>query len=190
MGCNSSKICVKSPGVSERALRESTVSTVSLYSLAGIRTQCKMVSCYDGDTVTLNMVIGGEIRQYKCRLFGIDCPEMKPTLDAPNRILEKIDAVNAKAYIIGMLTDQRIPDMLPKTSTESQIRNYSTSLDELVRNNQRCVEVVCGDWDKYGRLLVTFPLKSGGTVSDEMIRHGHGYSYVGGTKNRSKYEKS
>jgi endonuclease YncB( thermonuclease family) len=192
MGCCSSVCSSVSgggvTGMDDVELGRSSINTVSMYSLSGIRTRCKMVSCYDGDTVTLNMIIGKELRQYKCRLLGIDCPEMKPGLNMPNRDMEKIDALNAKSYLISLLTDQLpIPSYLSRGATEVEMKNFNMMLDGIVKNNKKCMDVQCNEWDKYGRLLVSFPLENNKTVTDLMIENGHGYVYNGGAKNRIKY---
>ena len=43
------------------------------------------------------------------------------------------------------------------------------------------MNVQCGKFDKYGRLLVD--LFDGDLhINQEMIKNGHGYKYIGGTK--------
>lgn len=39
--------------------------------------RCKVVSIYDGDTVTIIAFVNGSAFQFKCRLTGIDCAEIR-----------------------------------------------------------------------------------------------------------------
>lgn len=60
-------------------------------------------SCYDGDTVTLNIQSPFGIHQWKVRLEGFDAPEMK-TKDA----LEKRHAVACKSTLMQLVEGKRV----------------------------------------------------------------------------------
>jgi endonuclease YncB( thermonuclease family) len=47
------------------------------FSFAGLKTKAKVVDIYDGDTITVKFFFGNQLIQYKCRLLGIDTPEIK-----------------------------------------------------------------------------------------------------------------
>ena len=48
----------------------------------------------------------------------------------------------------------------------------------------KVIEVHCGDFDKYGRVLGTIYVNESDeqSINDLMIANGHGYAYDGGTK--------
>lgn len=60
-------------------------SDVKYFNLHGYKTKAKMVNIYDGDTCTLAFNYKGNIVKFKCRLNGIDCAEMTPSLEHKNR---------------------------------------------------------------------------------------------------------
>jgi len=41
---------------------------------------CKVLSCYDGDTITIAVKLEDEIFKTKVRMFGYDLPKIKPYL--------------------------------------------------------------------------------------------------------------
>lgn len=115
------------------------------FSLDGLETDGRVVSCYDGDSLKIVFSNEGSIFQWNCRLFGIDTPELR-TRDLD----EKAAAIKA--------------------------RNF---LSELVLG--KVVIVKCHEFDKYGRVLVSV-FVDGLSVTETMIKNGHGYSYDGGSK--------
>lgn len=125
------------------------------FSFAGRRFLAKIVDYYDGDTVRVVFLYGGQLVQYKARMAGYDSPEMKPLKSKPNREAEKAAAVAARVALIDKVGDA-------------------------------LVYLECGEFDKYGRLLVTVYLRdgcdNGENVNAWMIAHGHGVPYDGGKK--------
>lgn len=123
----------------------------------------KLVSVYDGDTITVITRLSPQepFRQYKVRLYGIDTPEMRPPLNEPHRELHKKAANCVK---------QAILDKCPIGSI-------------LMINFQ--------NEDKYGRLLGTsWTTKKGWLwrISTKenlclwLIKKGYALSYSGGKK--------
>jgi endonuclease YncB( thermonuclease family) len=110
---------------------------------------------YDGDTFSLIFEYNGETIKYRCRCFGYDSPEMKPSLQNPNRDKEKDLAKLAKTRFTQLLT----------------------------KNSNGLIRVKCYKFDKYGRILVDIwndvDEKS---VNDIMVEEGHGKKYDGGKK--------
>lgn len=101
---------------------------------------------YDGDTFSVVFQYRGEWIKYRCRCLGYDSPEMKPRLDAPGRDEEKESAQKAK---------MRLSELLHKHPSKK-------------------VRIECGDFDKYGRILVTVwnqvdPL----SINQQMLQEGH-----------------
>lgn len=147
--------------ISNQQLRQVNVQSVPYFSFNGKSFYAKADVPYDGDTLTLCWMWKGEPIKYKCRCYGYDSPEMKPSLSNPNRIREKELAQLAK------------------------IR-----LTELVMSSPNgLVWVECGAFDKYGRVLVTLysdpSLLFSKSINQLMIDEGHGKPYFGGTKEQS-----
>lgn len=56
------------------------------FSFKNFKTFCKVLSVYDGDTVTVGFYIDKECSvpmTYKVRLYGIDTPELRPSRSIP-----------------------------------------------------------------------------------------------------------
>ena len=47
------------------------------FTLDGEQLQCKIIDVYDGDTITIIFPFNGEYYKDKCRLCGIDTPEVR-----------------------------------------------------------------------------------------------------------------
>lgn len=109
---------------------------------------------YDGDTTGFMWMHNKQVYKYKCRCMGYDSPEMKCKLDDVDRDKKKALGLKAKERFIELLTQNPT------------------------------VEIHCGKFDKYGRVLVTMYNKENGkkSLNDIMIEEGHGYPYYGGTK--------
>jgi len=112
---------------------------------------------YDGDTFSVIFEYDGQLIKYKCRCMGYDCAEMKPLKSDPNRDHEKELAHKAKTRLIELL------------------EKHPTKL----------IKIECGDFDKYGRLLITFyNMIDPKSINQIMIDEGHGKPYDGGTKDK------
>ena len=128
---------------------------VKYFSFEGKRLLVKPCNIYDGDTFSILFLYKGELIKYRCRCVGYDTPEMKPSLKDPNREKEKEKAKEAK---------KRFQELLE-------------------RGKDGLVEVQCGEFDKYGRILVTvFNGVDDISINDIMMKEGHGLPYDGGKK--------
>jgi endonuclease YncB( thermonuclease family) len=155
-------------------LKESTNGNTDLYSLEGIVCPVKVVSVYDGDTCTCNLLLpDGMITKYKLRMLGYDSPEIRPARNAKDRQTIIKNAMIARNYLAAVVTDQPI-----------DINNlYSKKeLQKIVDNNKKIITIKCHSWDKYGRLLGTLYNNGDENINESMISGGYGYMYDGGTK--------
>jgi len=135
-------------------LTEVTEDDVDMFSYKDKVMDVKITSVYDGDTFTGCFYEGGVLKKYKFRCEGYDSEEMRQARNAPNRDQAKQKARDDKQHFIDL------------------IDAYS--------NNTRVIQCLCGEFDKYGRILVKVP--ADGSINNEMITSGHGYVYNGGTK--------
>jgi endonuclease YncB( thermonuclease family) len=128
---------------------------IPYFSFKGRTFYAKPCNIYDGDTFSICWIWKGEPIKYRCRCLGYDSPEMKPSLSNPNRDKEKELAKAAKARFTELVSSG--PDGL--------------------------VKVECGDFDKYGRILVTVWIEDNPrSINQIMLDEGHAKAYDGGTK--------
>ncbi len=71
----------------------------------GTVVRCILYKVYDGDTCSILFIKNGAPIAYRMRLYGIDCPEMKPLKSIANReaMIEK--AKESKAFLIQIAED-------------------------------------------------------------------------------------
>lgn len=62
---------------------------------------CKVIEVYDGDTVTLCFKFRGKYFKKRCRLYGINAPEIRT-----KNLQEKQQAYNSKNYVHTILQDK------------------------------------------------------------------------------------
>jgi endonuclease YncB( thermonuclease family) len=130
-------------------------STVPYFSWKGKTFYAKASNIYDGDTFSICWIWKDEPIKYRCRCLGYDSPEMKPSLSNPNRDKEKELAKLAKSRLAELLN----------------------------AGSNGLIKVECGDFDKYGRILVTIWTDSETkSINQIMLDEGHGKAYMGGTK--------
>jgi endonuclease YncB( thermonuclease family) len=141
---------------------------------------CKIVNIYDADTCKAVFELDGTYVKFTLRLNGIDAPEMRPSLSNQNRDEEIIAAMRARNRLVQLVTDCNID--LDET--------YSKKiLQTIIDTSRKIVQIKCGSFDKYGRLLATLyicdteeTIPNGVNVNNQLIEEGYGYKYDGGTK--------
>jgi endonuclease YncB( thermonuclease family) len=141
-------------------LNKATYENTPIWSLDGKVINVKILKVYDGDTFWVALKLNGKVVRHKVRLYGVDTPELKPSLSLKNRDKEIKAAKKAKNFV-----------------------------EELINN--KVVEMLCGKWDKYGRLLGTIYIYEYGclpcwykkfSLGDMLIENRLGKPYYGGTK--------
>ena len=94
--------------------------------------------------------------------------------------------LNSKMYkwncrLLGIDT----PELRTKDKHEKELAIIAKeNLTKLVLN--KVIEIYCGGWDKYGRLLVTPITKNEGNICSWMIKNKYARAYNGGTKSTWK----
>jgi endonuclease YncB( thermonuclease family) len=121
------------------------------FSLEGVDTLCKVVDVYDGDTIKIVFYYKEELFKWTVRLWGINTPEMRPSLKLENRKEIIRQAKEARDFVI----------------------NHCNNVDNLVY-------IKCLGNDKYGRLLGHIYLDKDYTVSinDLLIKNNHAVEYM------------
>lgn len=134
--------CISETTILNRATKENTPEIIYTAKRA------KVIDVYDGDTVTLCILINKKPCKMRARLYGIDCYEMKGDLENKQR------AIAAKNFVKEMILN-RVVDI------------------EILNNtylNGRKVQ------EKYGRLLVRIKM-DGKDLCETMLEKGYGKEY-------------
>jgi endonuclease YncB( thermonuclease family) len=147
---------------------------VPVFSLKGRKLIGKVVDVYDGDTCKIIMDLDSNIIKMSCRLSGIDTPEIKPPLSKANRELEVVAAKKCRNRLIQLATGL----------TNVEVGLSKEQLKVILNTHDKLVLMDCGEFDKYGRLLVRLydindADKCFNTV---LVEEGLANSYDGGKK--------
>jgi endonuclease YncB( thermonuclease family) len=163
--------------MSDSTLLSLRSADVPLFGLTGETVRARVVDVYDGDTFTAVFCLPGVqiATKMKCRLNGLDTPELHPPLGGEHsRRAEAIQrALAARARLCELVTD------CPSPFAPGRLG------DRVDSENRRIVDLECHGLDKYGRLLVT--VRAGadvGVINEVLVREGHAVPYSGGTKPR------
>jgi endonuclease YncB( thermonuclease family) len=124
----------------EYCLDDKTFSNTKIFNLIDKELHAKVVDIYDGDTCTCIIYIFGDYYKFKIRLAEIDTCEMTSTND---KLKKK--SIQAKNKLFNLITGQCI-----NLNTEMSKNDMK---DKLNNNETYIVKIICGDFDKYGRLL-------------------------------------
>lgn len=147
-------------------LRNTNLDDIQIFNFKGLKTYGKILKNYDGDTADCVIINNDILYRFKIRMYGYDSPEIKPSLNIENREEIILKAKEAK-YKLWKLTTKTDDYQIHKT----------------------LIKIECGDFDKYGRLLITAydenieELDFSKSINKMMIDEGYGYSYLGGKKN-------
>ena len=134
--------------------KKDKIEKKKIFSFEGYKTYALVTNIYDGDTFTIAFRKNGTLLKVKCRAYGYDSPEMRPSLQKPNRDKEIEEAKNAKNYLIELLQEY---------------------------NNLIYVELL--GFDKYGRTLIKFYTpKKKLSINELMIKNTQSKPYFGGKK--------
>ena len=142
------------------------------FTLNNIKTVCKVVDIYDGDTCKIVLIIKNILYKFDCRLLGLDTPEMKPSLTKINRELEISNAYKSRNRLIQLSTTCTI-------DIDSTMKKQDCK--KMLDSNTKIITVFCHEFDKYGRLLVSLHDNENDVISynDILISEGFAKKYDG-----------
>lgn len=146
-------------------LRDINDEDIKVFNFNGIKTYGKIIKNYDGDTADCVIINNDILYRFKVRMYGYDSPEIKPSLNIENR-----EEIIKKAK-----------------EAKNRLWQLTTKTDEY-KSHKNLIKIECGDFDKYGRLLITAynedveEYNFENSINKKMIDEGYGYSYFGGKK--------
>ena len=165
--------CICCPSKIER-LKHMKDGEVPFFSLQGQMFTTKIVDIYDGDTCSIVIYLKGKPIKFRVRCAGYDSPEIKPLKIIENRDQVIVSALQSRNYFVNLTTNCFV--VLDGGYSKKELK-------EILKCNTKLVTIICGGWDKYGRLLGDF-YADGVHVNQQMIDHGFAVPYDGGTKQK------
>lgn len=159
-------------------LTKVTNSDVESFNLNGREFICKVVSVHDGDTVKIVFLMDNRLVKFDCRLSGIDTPELHPKLqNTPDGEQKKLAESN-----LAKLARNRLVELATniKVSGDPNDRELTQQLSA----NTKLIFVKCGEFEKYGRLMVELyeNKKLHKSFNQILLDEKHARSYDGGKK--------
>lgn len=140
-------------------------------SLNGFTTKARVVSVYDGDTLTLVIPFKNSFYKFNCRMMGIDTCEIKSKLQK-----NKDTAVRARNRVLQLVG-------VPITDIDMVLTR--PKIQSLLAEKVYTCWVKCYETEKFGRTLVDVRLSedaSSPTIAEILINEKLAYEYKGDTK--------
>jgi|UniRef100_A0A6C0I740 endonuclease YncB( thermonuclease family) len=148
-------------------------NTTPSFSLNGQKMWGRVVSLYDGDTLTIALNVFTGIYKFSVRMSGIDTCEIKSKNDKNKEM-----ACNARSRLLSLVTGKDVSEMTPL--------NDRKKINLYLNKGMYFVWVECQDFDKYGRLLANIYKDENdqpeNSFSAILIRDKLAYEYKGDTK--------
>ena len=151
-------------------LSQCTYECTPAFCLSGTTTLCRVLDVYDGDTVTLAVPMHGTVYSFASRMEGIDTCEMKSK--TPFCVDRAFRARNRLAQLCSGSTDAELP--LDNRWPRAQLRKF-------LQGKACIVTALCGEFDKYGRLLSRLSVQAE-DFATVLLREKLAYRYDGATK--------
>jgi endonuclease YncB( thermonuclease family) len=146
-------------------------NTTPQFSLNGQKLWGRVVSLYDGDTLTIALNVFTGVYKFSVRMSGIDTCEIK-SKNEKNKEL----ACFARSRLLSLITGKDVSEM--------SVLNDRRKINNFLNKGMYFVWVECLDFDKYGRLLANIYTNenSSENFSSILIKEKLAYEYKGDTK--------
>eukprot|EP00899_Mesostigma_viride_P000427 jgi/Mesvir1/10385/Mv10585-RA.1 len=139
---------------------------VHQFTLQGLRLQCKVVSCHDGDTARVVTLFpwSSSPQKLTLRLAGIDAPEINPRARDFDRDRVRYRAKISRNALIRKVTNcELILDDVDVSPSD---------LQKILDTNTKMIDVSMGRFDAFGRVLATL-YADGVDVNKAMVAEGY-----------------
>lgn len=141
------------------------------FSLASKECYCRLVDMYDADTLTLIVPLFDSYYKFNCRVYGIDTAEIKSSTEELKMIAQR--AKNRMLQLCGVYSVE-----LDRVYSRKEVQ-------QILDNNIYLVWCKFGEFDKYGRPLVTvYDKEKGMEVANSLVQEKLANAYFGGTKEK------
>ena len=139
---------------------------VEKFSFKGIEQNVKVVRVVDGDTCYVVAEYHGSLIKLKCRLKDIDCAELKQSsLDVNGR-----DGWSARDFLAHLCMGGKSKDF-----DDAKRREDKHELERKLNGGQTLIYALFGDFDSFGRVLVTLKKEKSSQKSFSEVLEDYGY---------------
>ena len=142
--------------------------TTPYFSLKGVKTYARVVSIYDGDTITVVIpILNSQYYKFNLRLMGIDTSEIRDKDENKRKM-----ALKARNRLYELITKCKCDDLKHK------------EIEEKLNDDIYLIWVECDIVEKYGRTLAHVKINEEDTETlvDILINEGLGVRYDGGAR--------
>lgn len=148
--------------------QSATFDKVDKFTFSGIKQDVKVVRVLGGDTLYLVVEFNERLIKIKCRLKNIDCAELKKgSLDTMGR-----EGYCARNFLAHLCMGNNASDFDENRSK----RDDKKELERMLNDNHTLVYAELGDFDSFGRVLVTLKQKKSSKMSFSQLLAEHGYA--------------
>lgn len=144
-----------------------TYENTNYFNFNGLSTKAKVLRIYDGDTIIIGFIFNDSCIKYKCRLNGIDSPEIKAQDEKM-----KHDAYIARNKLIKLITNIEI--------NGDNMDSYQKMNKRMIENT-KIIDVKLNDFDKYGRILIDIIIDNE-IINNKLVDNIYWNKYDGKTK--------
>lgn len=141
--------------MSLKALKKVTEDDVDVFTLEGLETEVKVVRVIDGDTLDVVFYRRREKVRYTCRMLGYDAPELKKKTMR--------SALFARDYLAHLCMGDSPDDFDDNGIWEED------DLQWLLNESKNLVYAIFGDFDSFGRALVTLKTSARGESINDLV---------------------
>ena len=146
-------------------LRLCQFDAVDYFDFSGNKCLVKVVDIYDGDTCTVIFIFRRNLYKYRCRLLGINATELKPPLEA----MDRLDLIKR-----AKLSRDRLAQLI---LGEHLLPGERSELRKRLSESHRLNWAIFHQFDKYGRLLIELcaeenPDPEGKTINQQLLSEG------------------
>jgi len=158
-------------------------SNTNDFSLNGQYIVGRVVDIYDGDTITCVLNILGSFYKFNIRLAEIDTCEMK--------------SKNENNKMFAQKARSRLYELITESQNALDLHISRKELRDILNKDVYLIKIMCGEFDKYGRLLgwlfnksneLVIPSDMSNSFNHILIKEKLAYEYKGDTKLTEKQQ--
>ena len=148
---------------------------IKKYSISGLKSYCRVLDIYDGDTIIVALQVHDNCYKYTVRMLGIDTCELNS-----KNINIKLRAIKARNTLIEYIIKPTEPIDVTKYNKQT--------IKDIFAKNIYLVWIECSFFEKYGRLLANVYINHDDkyTLAEKIINIKLGYYYDGNKKMSEK----